>query len=210
MQDQRTRGSVQPLVEEFLRVSGEDHRGTRLADEAHFPPSKPPKAVALTHRTHVLLQQLLDNTFAMSSAFPHTSDALELEKISISGVIYASEKSLPRDSNVIFRRPGGSGQRVGRIKSIFQVSHQPGATFLTVTQHKLIANPEDQNIYRRFGFAGGFLCDAQEDGWLFVIRSEDVVCHFAKTILHPIEENLIHALPLNTVRNIPKGRKPGE
>ena len=102
MQDQRTRDSVQPLVEEFLRVSGEDHRGTRLADEAHFPPSKPPKTVTLNHRTHALLQQLSNNTLQSSNTFPHTSNALELEKTLISGVIYASEKSLPRDSNVIF------------------------------------------------------------------------------------------------------------
>lgn len=209
MQDRRLQDSVRPLVEAFSKVSNEDHRGTRLADEAHFPPNKPPKVVTLNRHIQGHLLQLVNSTSTASSASPHTSNALELEKVSISGVIYASEKSLPRDSNIIFRRPGGSSQRVGRVKSIFQVSYQPGVTFLAVTQHKLIANSDARNVYRRFGFAGGFLCDAEEDGRLFVIRSEDVVCHFAKTTLHPAEERLMHALPLNAVRGVLVQRRQG-
>lgn len=197
MQDQRTRNSVQELVEAFSRVSNEDHRGTRLADETHFPPSKPPKIVTLNHRTYALLRQLSNAGLVTNGTIPHTSSALELEKVSISGVIYASEKSLPRDSNIIFRQPGGSSQMVGRIKSIFQISHQAGPTLLTVAQHKLIDDSDVQNVYRRFGFAGGFLCDGQEVDPYLLIRSEDVVCHFAKTTLDPVEENLIHVLPLN-------------
>ncbi|KAF9643355.1 hypothetical protein BDM02DRAFT_3104566 [Thelephora ganbajun] len=194
--------SVRPLVEAFLRVSNEDHQGTRLADEAHFPPNKPPKMVTLNHRTHRLLLQVVNDTSTTGSHSFHTSDALELEKVSISSIIYATEKSLPQDSNVIFQQPGGSSHRVGQIKSIFQVRYQPGATFLTVSQHHLIANSNVQNVYRRFGFARGFLCDAEEDDRLLVIRSEDVVCHFTKTTLEPKEEKLMHALPLNTVHNI--------
>ena len=199
MQDQRIQDSVRPLVEVFSKFANEDHRGTRLADETHFPPNKPPKTVTLDHHTHGLLLLLADDTSTTSGASSYTANVLELEKVSISGVIYASKKSLPRDSNIIFRRPGGSSQRVGRIKSIFQTSYRPGETFLVVSQHKLIANSDVRNVYQRFGFAGGFLCDAEEDGRVLVIRIRDVVCHFAKTILHPIEEKLIHALPLNTV-----------
>ena len=147
MQDQRVQDSVRPLVEAFSRVSNEDHRGTRLADEAHFPSNKPPKVVTLNGYTYKLLLQLANSTPATGNTSSHTPSALELEKVSISGIIYASEKSLPRDSNVIFRRPGGSSHRVGRIKSIFQVSYQPGATFLTVSQHKLIANADVRDVY---------------------------------------------------------------
>ncbi|KAF9642823.1 hypothetical protein BDM02DRAFT_3132841, partial [Thelephora ganbajun] len=184
MQGQGLQDSVRPLVEAFSKVYNEDHRGTRLADEAHFPPNKPPKMVMLNHHVHQLLLQIVNDTSTTGSHSFHTPDALELEKVSIYGIIYANEKFLPRDSNIIFWRPG--------------VCYQPGATFLTVSQHHLIANSNIRNVYRRFGFAGGFLCDAEEDNRLLVIRSEDVVCHFAKTALEPKEEKLMHALPLNT------------
>ena len=204
IQGQGVQNPVQPLAEAFARISNEDHRGTRLADEVHFPPNKPPKTVTLNRHVHSLLLQLVDGTSITSNHSLRTSDALELEKVSISGIIYANEKSLPRDSNIVFRRPGGLSHRVGRIKLIFQVHYQPGATFLVVSQYKLIADSGDGNVYRRFGFAGGFVCDAEEDGRLFVIRSEDVVCHFAKTALDPKEERLMHVLPLNTVCTIVK------
>ena len=203
MRGQGVLDSIRPLVEAFSKVSNEDHRGTRLADEAHFPPNKPPKTVTLNTRVHQLLLQLVNDT-SMDGHTAGTSRALELEKVSISGIVYASEKLLPRDSNIIFRRPGGTSHRVGRVRSIFQSGHQPGVTFLVVSQHKLIEDINSQNVYRRFGFAGGFLCDEEEDGRILVIRSEDVVCHFAKTLLNPREEKLMHVLPLNAVRGISK------
>ena len=49
-----------------------------------------------------------------------------------------------------------------------------------------------------FWLCGGFLCDAEEDGRLFVIRSEGVVC---ETALHPTEHKLMHVLPLNAVHD---------
>ena len=191
--------SIKPLVESFLKVSNEDHRGTRLADESHFPPSKPPRGVTLDPQVHETLIRLINGVPSTGTPRPTASNALEIEKVSISGVIYASEKSLPRDSNVIFRRPGGSSSRAGRIKLIFQSHYQTGATFLAIAQYKLIAAAHPQNVYRRFGFAGGFLCDTEEDGHLLVVRTEDVVCHFARTMLVPREENLMHVLPLNSV-----------
>ncbi|KAF9643985.1 hypothetical protein BDM02DRAFT_3191016 [Thelephora ganbajun] len=198
MQGQGLQDSVRPLVEAFSKVYNEDHRGTRLADEAHFPPNKPPKVVTLNHHVRQLLLQIMNSPSTMGSHSFHTPDAIELKKVSIYSIIYANEKSLPRDSNIIFQWPGGSSHRVGRIKLIFQVRYQPGATFLTVSQHHLIMNSDVRNVYRRFGFAGGFLCNAEEDNRLLVIRSKDVVCHFAKTALEPKEEKLMHALPLNT------------
>src|ERR1700679_4012329 len=144
MQEQKI-DPVRPLVEAFSKISNEDHRGTRLADEAHFPPNRPPKMVTLHPSIHNLLLQLIDGTPTAGVISPNTSDALELEKVSIAGVIYAKEKSIPRDSNIIFRRPGGLSNRVGRIKSIFQPSCQPGATFMVVSQHRLIANSDVRN-----------------------------------------------------------------
>ena len=194
---------IRPLVDEYLRVSNEDHRGTRLADENHFPPQKPPQDATLEPPIHKLFLDLINGVPSLAShrlLEPITSDVLTLEKVSISGVIYAQEESLPRDSNIIFRRPGGSSDRVGRIKQIFQSKHiVSGLTLLVVAQHKLIADPIAQGAYGRFGFAGGYLCDHREDGRRYVIRSTDVICHFARTPLVWEGETLMHALPLNSV-----------
>ena len=150
--------SAKPLVDSFMKVSTEDHRGTRLADEMHIPPVQTPRGTKLDSKVHALLLQLVQDMRISHGLHQISPDVLELDKISISGVIYASDKSLPRDSNIIFRRPGGFSERVGRIKLIFQSENSAlfGMTFLVASQHKLIADPA-QNIYRRFGFAGGFL-----------------------------------------------------
>jgi len=195
---------VRPLVDAFLKVSNEDHRGTRLADENHFPPQKPPQNATLEPGIHKLFLALINGVPSLARyglLAPATASVLELEKISISGIIYARENSLPRDSNITFRRPGGSSHRIGRIKQIFQSEHLiPGVTFLVVAQHRLIVDPIAQGAYGRFGFAGGYLCDPMEDGRQYVIRSTDVICHFARTALTWEGETLMHVLPLNSVR----------
>ena len=204
MHSENVMDQVRPLLDAFLRVSNEDHRGTRLADENHFPPQKPPQNTTLEPSIYNLFRDLIGQIPSLSKDILPTAispNILELEKISISGVIYAKEQSLPRDSNIIFRRPGGSSDRVGRIKQIFQSGCTvPGVTLLVVTQHRLVADPATQRVYRRFGFAGGYLCEPVEDGCKYVIRSTDVVCHFARTALVWEGKNLMHALPLNSVR----------
>lgn len=206
MHSENASDHVRPLLDAFLRVSNEDHRGTRLADENHFPPQKPPRNATLEPYIHKLFLALIDDVpslvrsslLALDTATPNV---LELEKLSISGVIYAQEKSLPRDSNIIFRRPGGSSDRVGRIKKIFQSEHVlSGVTLLVVAQHRLATDPIAQGAYGRFGFAGGYLCDPREDGRQYIISSNDVVCHFARTLVVWGTETLMHALPLNSVR----------
>lgn len=202
MQSKDISYSAKPLAESFSKISTEDHRGTRLADEMHFPSTRPPRDTELDSGVHDLLLRLVQDTHVPMGLHPISPHVLELDKISISGVIYASEKCLPRDSNIMFRRPGGLSDRVGCIKLIFQSNNSAlsGMTFLVVSQHKLIADPVAQNTYKRFGFAGGFLCSVQEDNRLHVIRSTDVVCHFAKTTLGSGNEMLMHVLPLNMVR----------
>ena len=212
MHSENVSDHVRPLVDAFLKVSNEDHRGTRLADENHFPPQKPPQNATLEPQIYNLFLGLVNGI----SPLPRhnvlasvTPSVLKLEKISISGVIYAQEESLPRDSNIIFRRPGGSSDRVGRIKQIFQSGDiVPDVTFLVVAQHRLILDPIAQGAYARFGFAGGYLCDPNEDDRLYVIRSSDVICHFARTALVWKGEDLMHALPLNSVCRRYRRRSP--
>ncbi|KAF9647790.1 hypothetical protein BDM02DRAFT_3187692 [Thelephora ganbajun] len=202
MHSENASDHIRPLLDAFLRVSNEDHRGTRLADENHFPPQKPPQNATLEPHIYKLFLTLISGVPSLTRSnllAPITPNVLELEKVSISGVIYAREKSLPRDSNIIFRRPGGSSDRVGRIKQIFRSEHVVSeVTLLVVAQYRLVSDPTVQGTYRRFGFAGGYLCDPGEDGRRYVIRSTDVICHFARTVLVWGGETLMHALPLNS------------
>lgn len=204
--------AADPLLSAYGTVSNEDHRGTRLADEVHHPPTKPPVTAELQGGTHALLLRALNQRFrttwytsgGMGSPFiPRT--VLQLDKLSIRGVIYASARVLPRDSDIVFRREGGSGLRVGSIQLIFRLSHPTPAgpvetaTFLLVEQYTPVTDQIIQSKYTRFGFAGGFLCHNQKLSESHVIGSANVICHFAKTTLQQVDGDLIHVLPLNKV-----------
>jgi len=198
MDDERIQVTAPELLDTFTTVSNEDHRGTRLADETHFPPTKPPIHIQLDSGTFNLLSQLIADT--MDGFGPWnlvTPRVLELRKITISGVIYSNHKSLPRDSNIIFRRPGRTSHCIGRVDLIFQPGNSD-ATFLAVSQFSLAPEHPIQGVYRRFGFAGGYLYG---EGRVTprVIRTSDVICHFARTPVESEGQGLVHALPLNTV-----------
>ena len=201
-----------PLLSAYDTVSNEDHRGTRLADELHHPPTKPPISVELREETYRLLLITLNQRYQTtwytsrdggSSVIPRV--VLELDKVSIRGVIYASSRVLPRDSDIIFRREGGSGSRVGSIKSIFRLSHPtpagPSATtiFLLIEQYFPVTDQAMQSTYTRFGFAGGFLCHNRKRSGFHITSSENIICHFAKTVLPQADDDLMHVLPLNKV-----------
>ena len=204
--------TAEPLLSAYNAVSTEDHRGTRLADETHHPPTKPPVSVELHEEIHRLLLKMLNQRFQTtwytsegvgSSVVPRM--ALELDKVSIRGIIYASSKALPRDSDIIFRREGGSSSRTGSIKSIFRLSYPtptgPAATttFLLVEEYSPVTDQTIQSTYTRFGFAGGFLCQNRKRSGLHIINSNNVICHFAKTTFPESDDDLIHVLPLNKV-----------
>ena len=204
---------ARPLIDAFTKVSNEDHRGTRLADEIHHPPTRPPKQLELTQSTYQRLVQLLNQRSQTTNYTTTPGDpwfvprsVLELEKIAIRGVIYATAKSLPRDSNIIFRKHGDSIMRVGKITTIFSSSH-PGTDRLTVKtnfamiEERLpVMDDTSQRTYQQFGFAGGFLCRSTPSGPTHLVEVGDVICHFAKTFLGHWGGDEFHALPLNKVR----------
>lgn len=204
---------MKPLRDSFHEVADEDHRGTRLADETHHPPTKPPRPVTLTQDIRVAVAQFLNRKYRTTK---YTADqgqrtvpqsALALDKVSIRGVIYASEKTLPRDSNVIFRRVGGSSHRAGRIVSMFSLSYTaPDAggpvstsTLLVVREWEVIEDEDAQQRYRQFGFAGGYLC-WNRTADVHLVEVDNIVSHHAKTFLGQQESESFHVLPLNKVR----------
>lgn len=204
---------AQPLIEAFTKISNEDHRGTRLADENHHAPTKPPRNLYLPDIVHQLLVLSLNRRY-QTTRYTTTWDSpwfvpqtvLKLDKLSIRGVVYASAESLPRDSNVIFRKPGDPTLRIGKIVIIFSSSHREANyrerkfTYLVVEEWVPVADPAAQQTYQQFGFAGGFLCQNRVAEMVSVIEGEGVVCHFAKTFLGEWGGEIFHALPLNKVR----------
>lgn len=202
-----------PLLAAYRAVLSEDHRGTRLADEDHHPPTKPPCFETLDNEFYQLLLQALNRKFGTTGyaseggqALPVTRRVKQLEKVSIRGVVYAREKSLPRDSNVLFRRLGGSSSRVGRIWSIFRLQHPtPGGpmmetTYIIVREYLPLSDEMMQSQYTRFGFAGGFLCHSARWSGFHVVELTDIICHFAKTTIRHDGGDFMHVLPLNKVR----------
>lgn len=195
----------------YRSVASEDHRGTRLADEDHHPPTKPPRFGMLDDEPYLLLLHTLNRKFrttgySPNGALPVTRRVEQLEKISIRGVVYAHEKSLPRDSNVLFRRLGGTSSRVGRIWLIFRLQYPtPGGeteeeTYVLVREYLPISDSMMQSQYTQFGFAGGFLCHSEKWNGFHVIGLTDIICHLAKTPIHCGSEKTMHFLPLNKVR----------
>ena len=130
---------------------------------------------------------------------------LELEKLSIRGVVYASIKSLPRDSNVIFQKPRDPTLQAGKINTIFSSSHlqanyeEAKVTCLVVEEWLPVTDAVLQQTYQQFGFAGGFLCQNKAAETVVVLDVDDIVCHFAKTFLGQHDGDVFHVLPLNKV-----------
>ena len=203
---------VKPLLDTFHRFANEDHRGTRLADETHHPPTKPPKLVELAQDvraaiTHFLNRKYRTNKYTTDTgrwSIPQT--ALSLDKISIRGVIYASGEALRRDSNVIFRRVGGSSDRPGQIDSILSLQHiTPGtddptvtSTLLVVQEWGVVEDEDAQRRYRQFGFAGGFLCWNRITN-VHLVEVDNIVSHHARTFFGQQDSDSFHVLPLNKV-----------
>ena len=203
---------AEPLLTAYGSVANEDHRGTRLADQDHHPPTKPPSSDRLDDDSYRLLLQMLNEKFGTTrytpgggQAFSVTQRVDRLEKVSIRGIVYACEKSLPRDSNVLFRRPGRSSSKVGKIWSIFRLQHPTPegstveATYVLVREYLPFLNVEMQSQYKQFGFAGGFLCHSKRWSRFHVVELADVICHFAKTVIRDGDGDVMHVLPLNKV-----------
>lgn len=201
---------TKPLLDTFHKVANEDHRGTHLADETHHPPAKPPKPVDLSQATRAAIARFLnkrhrtDNYTVDRGRWSIPQTALGLDKVSIRGVIFASETVLRRDSNVIFRRAGGSTHRAGKIASILSLScitphiGNPVSTItlLVVEEWEVVDDEDSQRRYRQFGFAGGFLC-RNRTASVHAIEVDNIVSHYARTFFGQQGNDSFHVLPLN-------------
>src|SRR6266702_3277185 len=79
-------------------------------------------------------------------------------------------------------------------------SHHPDVYLCVQLYSFLQPKLSDTNqMYRRFGFAGGFLCQ-RELAPIIVIEPPNIVCHVAVTPLNIKGHPLLHILPMDRVR----------
>jgi hypothetical protein len=143
-----------------------------------------------------------------------------LDKFSLQGVQYSTATCRARDSHIFFRPSQMSKLQAcpepGQITHIFVHSHAPDhrsplasrgqihhpSVYLCVRPYaalrpNLELNKVDQ-MYRQFGFAGGFLC-RKEFASLVIIEPSSIISHIAVTPLHIYGHDLLHILPMDRV-----------
>ena len=207
--DDNVRKTVVEMVNSMASVDKEDVRGFRramLLDPTSPEYSLPPHAASfsLDEIQYQLLRNHLQRGLDQDIDLPR--EALVVQEISTRGVSYASRlKRSGRDSAIIFK-PHDEHSRdfhlAGRIEKIFQytyhIPHNVTGFYLIVREH-LPVGSSTFDPYKRFGFAGGYLCE-REPTTLHVIALSQVLSHFAATSLTwEDQEDLIHVLPLDRV-----------
>jgi len=153
--------------------------------------------------------QLLCSFFQTSRDLEHVSlprKAVHLDEISIGGVSYATKGSQKfQNSAIMFRKPqDGEGhiydEKPGIITLILQywyhATYKVTQYFLLIQEYVPIENPAS-DVYRGFGFTGGFLCKTDLAGYTMVPLTH-IVSHIALTT---IGDDLIHVLPIDRVCN---------
>lgn len=216
--DSSIRKAVVDMVTIMDTTAKEDARGFRLA--SMLDPSQPEytadsnaKPFKLDGQWQALLQDLIAsaNPAAQHLVFP--TEALAVDEISIRSVRYGTSNSSKfRDSAIIFRPAdrlsrNNSVAMAGIIRSIFQFTYgsaggpENTSFYLAVQEYPpLDATDGPVDAYRKYGFAGGYLCHC-EATTLHVLELSQVVSHFAMTKLsnHEGYEHLIHVLPVDRV-----------
>jgi len=152
-----------------------------------------------------------------------SAEAKFLDSFSLRGVQYSTMSYRTRNSHILFRpfQPGSASKALGHSKP-GQITHiflhslpssphsraqaaQGGSrrpdVYLCVQPYSFL-QPElcdTDRMYRRFGFAGGFLCQ-RELAPIIVIEPPNIVCHVAVTPLNIKGHPLLHILPMDRVR----------
>jgi len=148
-------------------------------------------------------------------------EAKFLDKFSLRGVQYSTVNCRMRNSHILFQNlqsdscNGPSEPEPGQITHIF--FHSGVSTAHTLTKPKpkplhpdiyicvrpyLSLQTELTNMdqmYRRFGFAGGFLC-RRELASPVIIYPSSIISHVAVTPLHIKGYPVLHILPMDRVR----------
>jgi hypothetical protein len=152
-----------------------------------------------------------------------STEAKFMNSISLRGVQYSTTNYRTRNSHVLFRpfRLGSTTtgkalghSKPGQITHIFLHSLSPSPSSPTAdgSSHNpyvyLVVQPygslqaelgDTDQMYRRFGFAGGFLC-SRELGPTIIIEPSNIISHVAVTPQYIKGHPLLHVLPMDRVR----------
>ena len=187
-------------------------------DRKHLHESRLPDAVLTVfiqflYRKHPDLRAK-DSTGSSSTT---SVSAQFLDKFSLRGVQYSTATCRSRDSHLFFRSP--QHEKSGQITHIFFHTHVPDSpssssrgqashpsVYLCVQPYAPLQHSPDlreiDRRYKRFGFAGGFLC-RNEFAPPVIIEPSDIICHIAVTPLEISGHEVIHILPMDRVRFYP-------
>jgi hypothetical protein len=160
-----------------------------------------------------------------SSASVSSPKTKVLDRFSLRGVQYTTASRLRRDSHVVFRSPQSQETSTlppspgpGQIIHIFLDPHDhaprcsvsPGqrnhtSVYVCVRPYASLQpgqEPELSNIdqmYRRFGFSGGFLY-RNEFETPIIVEPSSIISHVAVTPLQICGHGVLHILPMDRVR----------
>lgn len=138
-----------------------------------------------------------------------------LDKFSLRGVQYSTATCRARDSHIFFRLSAPARPVSGQITHIFLYSHVPAvrssttpgqphhpSVYLCVRPYASLQPISElekiDQVYRQFGFAGGFLC-MKDFAPLIVLEPSSIISHVAVTPLHINGYEVVHLLPMDRV-----------
>lgn len=203
------RSTVSEMLKTIEAVQKEDIRGYQLAAifDADSPAIDLSKKKLINIETEIMhfLQQLR----ATKGQAPLSIRALSFEKISYRGLQYGVYNSVHfSDSTIIFQNSEENQKlKAGLLQSIFRPflaspSGDDSTTleiYAVVRELQPIVRQDIVDPYTRFGFAAGWLCEA-DGGQVSIIDFSTIRCHFIMTKF--ALQNMVHVLPLDQVSSI--------
>ena len=207
--DDEIRETVLGMVTAMDTIDREEVRGFRLAsqldpDLPEFMANTNPKVLRFEARPYDLLCEFISRTHP-SQPLHLPNEAHSVEEIALRGVRYATVRSSKyRNSRILFRDPSidtSNNLQAGVIQDIFEYAYRCAdeekksfyLTALGYVRYDHLLDP-----YPKFGFSGGFLCQA-EPSQLHILELSQVVSHFGLTKMTGKYTGHIHVMPLDRV-----------
>ncbi|KAJ2913364.1 hypothetical protein MD484_g7039, partial [Candolleomyces efflorescens] len=199
-------GLVQRMIDRMKGHEKERLRGFRLAEALDpFNPTRAPAGEAsisdgvkgkLVDRELELLTEILQAAPDERNTIVDP-DVTFLSSISYHHDVYGVWNSQRyRDSAILYRYNGD--ECAGIIQKIFLHRHKTSRNEDTTSRYLLIAEylpiAKDEDLFRKYGYAGGFSCLAGRQ-LVRLVRLESVICHIAATEI--AEQSIVHVLPIN-------------
>jgi hypothetical protein len=218
--DMDVRNAVSQMVAAMDSIATEDVRGFRLA--SMLDPLSPAYTIHTTPKPFQLgaelYQTLCDLILGASptQAILLPTQALAVQEISLRGVCYTTSRSRNfRSSRIMFQSsdvlpmlPHGVHTHIpGVIRDIFQYTYhvageQKTSFYLSVQEYLFMDTSNGRrDPYRKFGFAGGFLCEL-DPGQTHILELSQIISHVGITKMRGQYTGIIHVKPVDRVSSL--------